>query len=203
MNPQWIFFDIGSTLVNETKAYNHRAKEMLSHTNISFEEFDIKRTEFAIQGLDGNSQAIKFFDLEKTPWHCEDEELFPFTASTLNYLKEKGYKLGIIANQVSGTTDRLKEWNLLCYFDVIASSDILGVAKPDKAIFEKALIMANCKAQNAIMVGDRMDNDILPAKQLGMKTIWIQGKYINLIPNDMKCKADYVLSTIEELKSIF
>ncbi len=65
MKPQWIFFDIGSTLVDETDAYNHRAKEMLLHTNISFADFDAKRTEFAERGLDGNAEAIHYFKLEK------------------------------------------------------------------------------------------------------------------------------------------
>lgn len=202
MKPQWIFFDIGSTLVDETDAYNHRAKEMLLHTNISFADFDAKRVEFTECGLDGNAEAIHYFKLEKTPWHSEDEKLFPYTIDTLNYLKQKGYKLGIIANQVTGTSDRLANWNMLDYFSVIASSDILGVAKPDKSIFETALDMANCKAQNAVMVGDRMDNDILPAKEIGMKTIWILGKYANQISKEIKSKADYALKTIADIKTI-
>lgn len=34
--------------------------------------------------------------------------------------------------------------------------------------------VAKCKPENAVMIGDRIDNDIVPAKQLGMKTIWIK-----------------------------
>ena len=34
--------------------------------------------------------------------------------------------------------------------------------------------MAGCQAENAVMIGDRLDNDIAPAKKLGMKTVWIR-----------------------------
>ena len=67
MGIKWIFFDIGSTLVDETEAYDHRAREMLCGADISFSEFDRKRIELARMGFDGNSAAIKYFGLEKTP----------------------------------------------------------------------------------------------------------------------------------------
>ncbi|MBQ1257721.1 MAG: hypothetical protein IIX93_10680, partial [Clostridia bacterium] len=64
---KWIFFDVGSTLVDETEAYNHRARDMIAGTNITFKEFDDMRIVFARQGLDGNSEAIRHFGLTKTP----------------------------------------------------------------------------------------------------------------------------------------
>ena len=91
---KWIFFDVGSTLVDETEAYDHRVREMIAGTNISFEEFDDARIVLAQQGLDGNSAAIKHFGLTKTPWHSDDEVPYPDTHSTLAVLRQKGYKLG-------------------------------------------------------------------------------------------------------------
>ena len=61
MTFKWVFFDVGSTLVDETEAYDHRVREMIAGTNISFEEFDDTRIALARQGLDGNSAAIKHF----------------------------------------------------------------------------------------------------------------------------------------------
>ncbi len=197
---KWIFFDVGSTLVDETKAYDHRAREMLAGTEVSFEEFDLMRIELAKQGLDGNSTAIKHFHLKKTPWHSEDEQLFPDAADTLNYLKERGYHLGIIANQEQGTKERLDAWGIGQYFDVIAASAELCVAKPDPAIFEKAFEMAGCRAENAVMVGDRLDNDILPAKAAGMKTVWIRKGLSVYQTSDV---ADYVIDNLRELKMYF
>ena len=174
MNIKWIFFDVGSTLVDETEAYNHRAREMISGTGITFKEFDDIRIALAKLGLDGNSAAIKYFGLTKTPWHSEDELPYSDTQSTLAALVDKGYKLGIIANQKLGTKERLDSWGLRQYFDVIAGSAEIGYAKPDKEIFEKAFELAKCTAAESMMVGDRLDNDIIPAKSLGMKTVWIK-----------------------------
>ena len=174
MNIKWIFFDVGSTLVDETEAYNHRAREMISGTGITFKEFDDIRIALAKQGLDGNSAAIKYFGLTKTPWHSEDELPYSDTQSTLAALVDKGYKLGIIANQKLGTKERLDSWGLRQYFDVITASAEIGYAKPDKEIFEKAFELAKCTATESMMVGDRLDNDIIPAKSLGMKTVWIK-----------------------------
>ena len=204
MEEKWIFFDVGSTLVDETEAYNHRAKEMIENTGITFSEFDAKRVELAKQGLDGNSEAIKYFGLKKTPWHSEDEIPFEDALGTLELLKERGYKLGIIANQSAGTAQRLENWGLLKYFDIVAASAELGIAKPDRLIFEKAIEFAGCQPQNTVMVGDRLDNDIIPAKALGMKTVWIR-KGLSIYQNiDLgKNIADWVIDTLSDLNVIF
>lgn len=171
---KWIFFDVGSTLVDETEAYDHRVREMIAGTSITFKEFDDARIALARQGLDGNSAAIKHFGLTKTPWHSEDEVPYSDARSTLVALRDKGYKLGIIANQKLGTAERLEYWGLRQYFDVIAASAEIGYAKPDKEIFEKAFELAECTAEESVMVGDRLDNDIVPAKAIGMKTVWVK-----------------------------
>lgn len=53
------------------------------------------------------------------------------------------------------------------------------------------------------MIGDRLDNDIIPAKQIGMKTIWIrqglakyQDKLIGI------SNSDYIIDSLIELKNI-
>ena len=204
LDARWIFFDVGSTLVDETEAYDHRAREMIEKTDITFSAFDSKRIELAKQGFDGNSEAIKYFGLKKTPWHSEDEKPFGDVFETLEALKERGYSLGIIANQAAGTAQRLDAWGLLKYFDVVAASAELGAAKPDKLIFEKAFEMAGCQPHNSVMVGDRLDNDILPAKALGMTTVWIRkGLSIYQHLDFGKNNADWVIDNLSDLKEIF
>ena len=204
MKIRWIFFDVGSTLVDETEAYNHRVREMIAGTDITFSAFDSKRIELAKQGFDGNSEAINHFGLEKTPWHWEDEKPFEDAAETLEALKKRGYHLGIIANQVPGTAQRLATWGLLKYFDVVAASAELGVAKPDSVIFEKALELAGCQPCVSVMVGDRLDNDIRPAKELGMRTGWIRKGLSKHQPVDLgKNVADWVIDNLSDLKEIF
>ena len=93
------------------------------------------------------------------------------------------YKIGVIANQSLGTAERLKKFGILKYIELVVASAEEGVAKPDRRIFEIALSRAGCEPKQAIMIGDRIDNDILPAKKLGMYTMWVKqgfGKYWNI-----------------------
>ena len=179
---KWIFFDLGSTLIDETVADTRRIKEMISGTDITEEVYREKRLEMIQKGRNGDLSAIEYFALTKTPWHSEDEAPYLDAVPTLTELTRRGYKLGVIANQNCGTAQRLKNWDLIKYFDVIAASAELGMAKPDPAIFKWALKQAECSPKNAVMVGDRMDNDIAPANLLGMHTVRLKrglGAYHN------------------------
>ena len=200
---KWIFFDVGSTLVDETEAYDHRVREMISGTSITFKEFDDVRIALAQQGVDGNSAAIKHFGLTKSPWHSEDEVPYSDAHSTLAALIDKGYKLGIIANQKLGTEKRLESWGLCQDFEVIAASAEIGYAKPDKEIFEKALELAKCTAAESVMVGDRLDNDIIPAKAIGMKTVWVKNGLAQYQGAELgEGVADYQIDSLSELLRI-
>lgn len=203
-NIKWIFFDLGSTLIDETKADLRRIREMTEGTDISEEMFCEKRLEMIRQGLSGDPATIAFFHLTKTPWHSEDETPYPDAEPALAALKHQGFKLGVIANQNPGTEQRLAEWNLLQYFDVIAASAELGVAKPDSTIFQWALKQAGCAARNAVMIGDRMDNDIAPANRLGMHTVrLLRGLGAYHKPQSADEQAEYSLRSLTELMKLF
>ena len=73
----------------------------------------------------------------------------------------------------------------------------------DEKIFKIALQRATCKSGNAIMIGDRIENDIIPAKKLGFHTIWIKqgfGQYWN-ITNEEETP-DYTVCSLSELCDI-
>ncbi len=167
---KWIFFDLGSTLIDETEADRQRILDMTAGTEITETQYREKRLECIRQGLSGDS-AIAFFGLTKTPWHSELEQPYPDARPTLEALKGRGFRLGVIANQNPGTVERLRRWDLLQFFDVVVASAEAGVAKPDPAIFRIALEQAGCAPAQALMVGDRMDNDIAPANRLGMHSV--------------------------------
>ena len=59
-NIQWVFFDLGSTLIDETKADRHRIQDMISGTDISEEAYSAKRFEMISKGLGGDREAIEF-----------------------------------------------------------------------------------------------------------------------------------------------
>ena len=197
---KWIFFDLGSTLIDETEADSRRIKEMVSGTGITEEAYREKRLGMIRKGLNGDLSTIEFFGLTKTPWHSEDEVPYPDVVSTLTGLKQRGYRLGVVANQNYGTEQRLSNWNLLQFFDVIAASAELRMAKPDPAIFEWALQKAECCPQDAVMVGDRMDNDMAPANRLGMHTVrLLRGLGAYHKPQSAEEKPEYTISSLAEL----
>lgn len=170
---RWLFFDVGSTLVDETAAYDRRIREMIAGTDVTYAQFQAKREEYARQNLRGDLEAAAFFGLKKTPWHHEDERPYPEAVEVLAALQERGYRIGVIANQSAGTADRLRAWGMIQHIDLVVASAEEGVAKPDPAIFRIALERAGCAAEEAVMIGDRLDNDIAPAKAEGMRTVWV------------------------------
>ena len=199
---EWIFFDLGSTLIDETEVYQQRFRETVRGSDVSVSRFRDTAVRFWADGLDGYPEAAAFFHLPKAPWRSEYEYLFADCASVLGTLKARGYRLGVIANQVPGTAERLRNWDILQYFDVIAPSAELGMAKPDPAIFLWALQKAGCKPENAAMIGDRIDNDILPAKALGMKTIRVlTGPASTYRPSDDP--ADHTIPSLSALSDLF
>ena len=200
---RWIFFDVGGTLSDESEAYAHRAREMLSGTGISLDEYDRTRLALAREGKDGNSAVIAALGLKKTPWHPEDEVPFADARPTLAALSARGYRLGVIANQVAGLRERLAAWGLLPYFEVVISSADVGAAKPSPDIFRLALESAGCPAAECVMVGDRLDNDIRPAKALGMRTVWVRsGLARHQAPSLGNGVADWQIEKLSELLEI-
>ncbi|MCC8073358.1 MAG: HAD family hydrolase [Clostridiales bacterium] len=198
-NIKWIFFDIGSTLVDESKAYEHRIKDTIQNTDITYKHFCNLMIDFAKQGKNGYTEAANALNLKTTKWHSEDEFLYPDTINTLELLSEK-YKIGIIANQPLGTQERLRKMGIDKYISLVISSAEENVSKPDLKIFKLALDRADCSPDNSVMVGDRLDNDIIPAKAVGMKTIWIkQGLGGLTMPKNKNETADLTVESISEI----
>ena len=201
---KWIFFDIGSTLVDESECYKVRYTEAIENTDITYQDFEAKVIAFSTQNKKGDHEAAKYYGLALPKWRKELEILYPETKDVLKRLYDKGYKLGIIANQSAGSAKRLDDWGILKYFDVVCASAEEGVAKPDAEIFRRALAKADCAPQNAVMVGDRLDNDIVPAKEIGMKTVWIrQGFAVYATTQNGSEYPDHTVNNLSELCSLF
>lgn len=198
-NIKWIFFDVGSTIVDEHLAYEHRMREIADLANTTYSSVYEIAMEFYKQNKNGDLEAAKLLGVELTKWHMEDEILYGDASRCLEILSSR-YKIGIIANQSLGTRKRLEQHGVLQYIDLVIASAEEGVAKPDKKIFEIALERSNCKSCNAVMIGDRIDNDIIPAKLMGIHTIWIKqgfGQYWN-ITEEIE-KADCTVNSLMEI----
>ena len=201
-NIEWLFFDVGSTLVDESKVYEYRMRTVAQLAGVTYEYVYNTAMEFYKQNKKGDLETMKLLSVEKPKWKFEYEVLYTDVEECLKKLSSE-YNIGVIANQSLGTADRLEQFGILKYIDLVVASAEEGVAKPNKEIFEIALNRAGCRPEHAIMIGDRIDNDIVPAKKLGMKTIWIKqgfGKYWNITCEEEK--ADYTASNLTELCEI-
>lgn len=204
-----LFFDVGYTLVNEDAVWERRCREQVQTDEAKKLGLtaDVIYHEIEIATLARKPQfrtvIDKFGFKEVAPYRTELEELYEDATAVIKALAQK-YELGIIANQLDGLKERLEAFGLLQYFKYIISSWDVQVMKPDIRIFEYALDKANCKPQEACMIGDRLDNDILPAKSLGMKTVWIkQGFGALQKPESPAEEADYTIEKLPELLEIF
>lgn len=199
---KWLFFDIGSTLVDETDCVKKRCEVIIESNNIDRQEFYDRVDECAKTDSYAVRAAALYYGAEIPRWYGELEKLYPDTKMILEILSKK-YKLGVIANQSLGTKERLDNWNIGKYFDVVVASAEAGWAKPDLKIFNLALEQAGCKPNDAVMIGDRLDNDIVPAKQIGMKTVWVRqgfAKY-QIICNESE-QPDFIIDSISNILDI-
>lgn len=197
-NIKWMFFDMGSTLIDESACYEYRLKEFARIAGEKYEIIYDKVLNFYKQNKNGYLELTKIYGVN-VPWPTEQEKLYEDACYILENLHQK-YKIGIIANQNPGSEERLEKYGILKYIDIVVASGEEQVAKPDRRIFEIAMEKSKCTPGEAIMVGDRVDNDIVPAKALGMKTIWLKqgfGQYWNVQREEEQ--ADAVAESLMEV----
>ncbi|MHC4698915.1 MAG: HAD family hydrolase [Planctomycetota bacterium] len=117
-------------------------------------------------------------------------------------LHQAGLKLGLVSNTVMPgfTIDEfLEDAGFLDYFPVRIYSSDVRYMKPSRKIFRLALDQLDVAAERTIFVGDRVDNDVVGASRLGMKTVlFIPGdKY----PREWDC-ADHTIRRLTEIPAI-
>jgi len=126
--------------------------------------------------------------------------LYPHIKETLVELIKRGIKLGVVSD-----APRLQVWLRLCYlqlhhiFDVVVTHEDTLQYKPHPAPFLLALDVLEVKPQEAVMVGDWIERDIVGAKKLGLHTAF--ARYGDPFKNQVG-KADYTLDDIKELLPI-
>ncbi len=109
----------------------------------------------------------------------------PGIGNVLAWTSEK-FKIALAANQFTDCRRVLELAGWLEYFKVFGISEEIGHKKPEPEFFAWILDAVDAKPGNCIMIGDRIDNDIAPAKRLGLRTIWfpIKQGYEHLEPDD-------------------
>lgn len=147
------------------------------------------------------------FDLGYTLWQPRlaadwpDREPYPEALPTLRWLKESGFRLGIVSDQPDGPDCRamLGYWGLAPFFDAVSLSCEVGCVKPDPQIFRSVLERLGVTPQEAVMVGDDLIADVAGALSLGMKAIWRRRPGQQLVPG---IGPDAIVESLNELPGI-
>lgn len=206
-----VVFDVGETLVDETREYGTWADWL----GVPRHAFSAVFGAVIAQGLDYR-EAFQFFrpgfDLGTerarraeagSPESFGEADLYPDARPTLEKLRAMGVWVGIAGNQTTRAGGILRSLDLPA--DMIATSDDWNASKPDLAFFRALLDAAPCAAQEIIYVGDRLDNDLKPAKAAGLRTAFVRrgpwGYILERHP-DMPTAADWQMTTLAELPEI-
>jgi FMN phosphatase YigB (HAD superfamily) len=113
-------------------------------------------------------------------------------------LRDAGLTVVIAGNQPARRRQQLVDLALPA--DVIATSDDLGIDKPAPGYFARVCALAGAPPDRVLHVGDRVDNDVVPARRAGLRTAWLRrGPWGLLQRPPVDGPPDLVLGALGEL----
>ena len=160
-------FDFGYTLVNEDRMWRERASDAgIAHSNFFaalgavIERRLHHRDVFTLLGVPDSPRPAVFLS----------EDFYDDALETLAAAGKAGHVVGIAGNTGPEIETFLAE-NVAV--DFIASSASWGIEKPASGFFDRVVAAAGCAPGEITYVGDRLDNDVLPAQRAGMRAVWL------------------------------
>lgn len=172
--PAWtdvsaVVFDVGETLVDESRLWLRVAHEV-GVTPLTFmgvlgalaERGEPHHRVWEVLGVEPPT----------TPSDILPEDLYPDALPTLGALRAVGYVVAVVGNQPARAEQQLRDAGVEA--DMIATSARWGVAKPSPAFFARVVTDLGLTPADVLYVGDRLDNDVLPARALGMRTAFVR-----------------------------
>ena len=168
-----VFFDVGETLVCEDAVWGAWASV-----------YGVPRLTFmgalgaVIERRAHHKEVFRYFGSDpaaigETPHVIGPADLYDDAVPCLRALKAAGYLVGVSGNQPPDVSERLMA-SLGLDLDVVASSAAWGVEKPDPEFFARVAAAAGLPPEQVAYVGDRVDNDVLPAKQAGLVAVFLR-----------------------------
>ena len=191
-----VVFDVGETLVDESRAWTELAVRagltpltLMGALGAVIERGDDHRTVWDVVGVEAPTGFPRI----------TGDDLYPDALPCLRSLRAAGLAFGIAGNQPAGAEEQLRAAGFEA--DFIASSAAWGVAKPSSAFFDRVVVEAGRPASAILYVGDRLDNDVLPARAAGMRTAFIRRGPWGIIhaQRDEVALADLRISSLAEL----
>ncbi|WP_433517173.1 HAD family hydrolase [Nonomuraea sp. CA-143628] len=174
-----VVFDVGETLIDETRIWSRWADRL------GVSSFVLMGALGGMAALDrSHSEAFQLvrpgFDVEAeiAAWerdephslrnHFDADDLYPDVREALKALRAVGYQVIVAGNQPARAYDALVAMDLPV--DSVHTSEGWGVSKPAPEFFAKVAAIAGREPAEILYVGDRLDNDVLPASRAGMRT---------------------------------
>jgi HAD superfamily hydrolase (TIGR01549 family) len=159
-----VVFDVGETLVDETRAWEAVA-----------DECGVPR--FTLMALVGSTiptgephhRAIELLQIEPSRSAFFEEQWYPDAVPCLARLRERGFVVGAAGNMATEHEELIRD-----HVAFVTSSERLGVEKPAPEFFERIAALAGVAAEKIAYVGDRVDNDVAPALAAGMVGVHIR-----------------------------
>ena len=127
-------------------------------------------------------------------WNFEPSDIYSDAKATIAELKASGLKIGLVANQPKSAVDSLKRDGIFELVDFLGIYAVVGLEKPDPRIFELALAELGTTGPQTIHIGNRLDTDVIPAKSLGFKTVWILRGEANPTPSQEDLKVPDIVA---------
>lgn len=192
-----MIFEVGETFIDETRAWG-----------ILVDRVGVPRlTLFGVLGglIERGEPHSRVWDIlhveEPAPVEHLLSDLYPDALNCLRDLRDAGLRVGIAGNMPASFEDLLRP-----YVDEAGSSQRWQASKPSKAFFAHVLELAGEVPKRVAYVGDRVDNDVVPAKAAGMLAVHLRrgpwGYLQDPVPADMSLKSlDALLPALRNLAS--
>jgi HAD superfamily hydrolase (TIGR01549 family) len=173
-----VVFDVGETLVDETRMWGEWA-DWLGVTRLAFfaalgaviaaKKHHREVYELVRPGIDiARERAARGDAMTR----IEVRDLYPDAVPCLQRLRAAGYRVGLAGNQPADAEAQIRDLGLAV--DFVASSARWGVEKPDPQFFRRIAAESGAAPAEIAYVGDRLDNDVLPAIDAGMVGIFLR-----------------------------
>ena len=202
-----VIFDLGETLIDERRMW----REWANYLGVPEQDFLTAFDDTIARGEHHRRVFGRFrqrFDFEAarreriengTAYAFRPEDLYPDAAPCLGMLRKLGYFTVIAGNQLREALDGLLALGLDA--DLATTSAHLGFEKPSPAFFDTLISLSGFRADEIAYVGDRVDNDVVPAQAAGMIGVFIErGPWgrIHAKRGDAAC-ADIRVNTLMEI----
>lgn len=178
-----VVFDVGETLIDETRIFSRWADRLgvprgtflglvgaCAATDRPLEH----AFELARPGIDLPAEIARWAvdDPDDLRENFDADDLYDDVRPALAALRDAGYAVVVAGNQPPQARRALEAMDLPV--DSIRTSDEWGVEKPDPVFFARVADLTGVRPSEIAYVGDRLDNDVLPAADAGMRPVLVR-----------------------------